>query len=106
MVSVRQENRWRRTIQQQNDVASDRLREIEAAAMVRTIRPARHEPSAASATRRAVRAWMRANSGEYESATALAEAANVEFDLPGDGLDDETHWAWEEAARCLLEGGD
>lgn len=106
MVSVRQENRWRRTIQQQNDSSSDRLREIEAATMVRNVRPACHEPSAASASRRAVRAWMLANSDEYETATALAEAANVEFDLPGDGLDDEMHWVWEEAARCLLEGGE
>lgn len=97
--SVRKENRWRRTLQGINDSVSDRRREIEAAVMVRAPRPQVEPPVAKnSATRRQVRVWMRNNAHEYDCATRLAEAANVVFDLPGGGLDDETHWVWEEAA--------
>jgi hypothetical protein len=48
------------------------------------------------ATRKEVKKWLKENAADYESATELAEAANCEFDLPEDGLDDETHWIWDD----------
>ncbi len=102
--SARKENRWRRTVQEANDQVSDRHRVIEAAFMPRSARPPKIAPERKnSATRRQIRAWMRSNADAYDCATQLAEAANVEFDLPGEGLDDETHWVWEEA---VLAGGE
>lgn len=99
-MSVRQENRWRRKLWADNDAASDRRREIEAATMVRGIRPPVIPPKG-NATRRQVQAWMRNHSSEYDTATQLAEAANIVFDLPGDGLDDDSHWVWDEAAMAI-----
>lgn len=94
--SVRQENRWRRTLKEQNDAVTDRRREVEATFMVRGPRP-KPVPPPPNATRRQVRSWMWIHAEEYETATHLAEAANTVFDLPGTGLDDETHWIWDEA---------
>lgn len=37
----------------------------------------------------------------YETATELAEAANAVFRLPDGGLDDESHWVWDEAAEAI-----
>lgn len=54
--------------------------------------------SDSSATRTEVRRWMRANATEYDGPTQLAEAANAQFELPGQGLDDESHWVWDDAA--------
>jgi len=100
-MSVRKENRWRKTIQNANDAISDRQREIEAAFMVREIRPA-VTPPPQSATRRQVRRWMRQNVSEYDgNMTFLAEGANAALNLPDGALDDETHWIWDEALNAV-----
>jgi hypothetical protein len=44
---------------------------------------------------------MRHNAIHYDTATELAETANAIFRLPGDGLDDENHWVWDEAAEAI-----
>lgn len=49
---------------------------------------------------------MASNSHDYSNATELAEAANIAFDLPGEGLDDETHWVWDEAADAAHDSED
>lgn len=99
-MSVRQENRYRNLVISQGRLATDRQREIEAATMARgPKKPAIPPPP--SARRRDVRAWMRSNAEHYETATQLAEAANAIFRLPDGGLDDETHWAWDEAAEAI-----
>lgn len=98
--SAKKENRWKRNVQAENDAKSDRMRELEAATMVRGPRkPAIPPPP--SARRRDVRLWMRHNTEHYETATELAEAANAVFRLPDGGLDDETHWVWDEAAEAI-----
>lgn len=53
-----------------------------------------------AARRRDVRLWMRHNAGSYSTATELAEAADEVFRLPDGGLDNETHWVWDEAAEA------
>lgn len=58
-------------------------------------------PPPPSARRRDVRLWMRHNAEHYETATELAEAANAVFRLPDGGLDDESHWVWDEAAEAI-----
>lgn len=99
-MSVRQENRWRRTLQENNDRVSDRQREIEAAFMERKERKESVKP-APFASRRQVRSWMRANSDEYESMTELAEAANAALRIQDGALDDEAHWIWDEAYEAI-----
>ncbi|MGK9451961.1 hypothetical protein [Acidithiobacillus caldus] len=54
------------------------------------------------ATRQQVRRWMRSAVGYYENATLLVEAADEEFDLPDGGLDNETHWVWDEAVDAIM----
>ena len=99
-MTVKQENRYRKLVISHGRVATDRQREIEAATMERGPRkPAIHPPP--SARRRDVRAWMRRNAEHYETATELAEAANTVFLLPDGGLDDATHWVWDEAAEAI-----
>lgn len=39
--------------------------------------------------------WMEANVSDYDGATALAEAADIYWDLPAHWLDDPDHWIWE-----------
>ena len=99
-MSVRQENRWRRTLQENNDRVSDRQREIEAAFMERKERKESVKP-APFASRRQVRSWMRANSDEYESMTELVEAANAALRIQDGALDDEAHWIWDEAYEAI-----
>lgn len=99
-MSVRQEHRYRKLVIAQCRVATDRQREVEAACMVRGTRKAAIPPPP-SARRRDVRAWMRHNAEHYETATALAETANAVFRLPDGGLDDETHWVWDEAYEAM-----
>ena len=99
-MSVRQENRWRRTLQENNDRVSDRQREIEAAFMERKERKESVKPEP-FASRRQVRSWMRANSDEYESMTELAEAANAALRIQDGALDDEAHWIWDEAYEAI-----
>ena len=94
--SARKENRWRRTLQQDNDRVSDQKREIEAAFMERNERKESVKPEP-FASRRQVRSWMRANSDGYESMTELAEAANAVLSIQDRALDDESHWVWDEA---------
>lgn len=102
-MSVKRENRYRKLVIDQGRIETDRQREFEAAFIERGTRnlPATPRPAA---RRRDVRAWMRQNSGDYETATHLAEAANVVFRLPGDGLDDGCHWVWDEAFEAI-DGG-
>ena len=99
-MSVRQENRWRRTLQAMNTLASDRAREIESAFMERKERKESVKPEP-FASRRQVRSWMRANSDEYESMTELAEAANATLRIQDGALDDEAHWIWDEAYEAI-----
>ena len=99
-MSVRQENRWRRTLQETNNRASDIQRQIEAAFMERKERPASVKPPA-GATRRQVRRWMRCNAIDCDGMTQLVEAANAVLRLPDGALDDETHWVWDEAFEAF-----
>lgn len=99
-VSVKQEHRYARMVINAGRAITDRQREIEAATMVRGPRKPTVPPPP-SARRRDVRAWMRHNAEHYETATELAEAANAIFRLPDGGLDDETHWVWDEAADAI-----
>jgi hypothetical protein len=98
-MGVSQENRNRKRIIEQGREADDRKRLIEAATMQRGQRPPVDKPEP-SARRRDVRAWMRHNADDYDTATELAEAANSVFRLPDGGLDVETHWVWDEAAEA------
>lgn len=61
-------------------------------------------------TQRNARRWMRAYCADYRDPktdeinhTALAEACADAFSVasPGGPLDDDTHWIWEEAAKCV-----
>ena len=99
-MSVKQENRWRKTLHLDSQRRNDIRREIETASMERKPRNPAMPPINDSARRRDVRAWMRCNADSYETATQLAEAANIVFRLPGEGLDDENHWVWDEAAEA------
>mgnify|MGYP000850353031 FL=1 len=99
-MSVQQENRYRKLVISQGRMATDRQREVEAACMVRGPRKPVIPPPP-SARRRDVRLWMRHNAEHYETATELAEAANAVFRLPDGGLDDETHWVWDEACEAM-----
>lgn len=95
-MSVRQEHRYQMLVISQGRRDTDRQRLLEAAFMVRGQRKPVMPPKPA-ATRSEVRKWMRMHATDYETPTHLAEAANAVFDLPGEGLDDETHWVWDEA---------
>ncbi len=99
-VSVKQENRYRKLVISQGRVATDRQREVEAACMVRSHRPA-VVPPPPNHTRRQVRNWMRRNADGFDTATELAEAANAALRLPPEAMDDEGHWVWEEALSAL-----
>jgi len=65
--------------------------------------PGPEQPAAVDemARRRDVRLWMRHNAGSYSTATELAEAAAEVFNLPDGGLDNETHWVWDEAVEAI-----
>ncbi len=99
-MSVQQEHRYRKLVISQGLVATDRQREVEAACMVRGPRPA-IVPPPPNHERRQVRSWMRRNAEGFETATELAEAANVALDLPVGAMDDGGHWVWEEALSAL-----
>lgn len=99
-MAVAQENRIRKRMIEEGQQRSDLIRLIEAAHIARGPRlPA--IPPPASARRRDVRRWMQHNADDYSTATALAEAANAVFRLPDGGLDNETHWVWDEAAEAI-----
>lgn len=97
--SARKENRWRRQLKQAADAEADRRRELEILSLARAPRAPIIPPP--NHSRRQVRAWMRRNAHEYETATQLAEAANAALRLPLGSLDDETHWIWDEAADAI-----
>lgn len=99
-MSVRQENRYARLVITQGQAETDRKRELEALSLVRGQRP-ELAPLQPNATRRKVRNWMRRNAADFDTATALAEAANAALDLPPGAMDDDTHWVWEEAILAL-----
>ena len=99
-MSVKQENRYRRLVIDAGRAVSDRQREVEALTMIRGPRSPVIPPPP-SARRRDVRLWMRHNADDYHTATDLAEAANAVFRLPDEGLDDETHWVWDEAMEAI-----
>ncbi|MGK9453200.1 hypothetical protein ACSSZE_18410 [Acidithiobacillus caldus] len=96
-MTAKQENRYRRSVIESGRLRDDRIREMEAMHWPRGGRPARRDVDAQTASRLEVRRWMRAVAEDYETATELAEAAGEQFRLPGQGLDDETHWVWDEA---------
>lgn len=100
MVSVRQENRWRKHIHEE---AGEAERRQHAAITQNLNRPPRLPlPAvAATATRAQVRGWMRNAADDYSTATELAEGANAAFDLPAGAMDDECHWVWDEAANAI-----
>ena len=99
-MSVKQENRYRKWVIETGRAVTDRQREIEAATMERKPRPVAVPPKP-NANRRQVRAWMRHNAQDFDTATQLAEAANAALCLPPDAMDDETHWVWEEALSAI-----
>jgi hypothetical protein len=92
--SVRKENRWKATLQAENDARDKIRRELEALSISRKPRVAVNNVSNLP-TKSSVKKWMRDNASEYGSATELAEGANAEFDMPIEWLDDESHWVWE-----------
>ncbi|MBU2762467.1 hypothetical protein [Acidithiobacillus caldus] len=96
-MSVKQENRYRRSVIESGRLLEDRTREMEALHWPRGKRPARRDVEVQTASRLEARRWMRAVAEDYDTATELAEAAGAAFRLPGRGLDDETHWVWDEA---------
>lgn len=101
-MSAKQEHRYKNLVIAQGHVPTDRQRLAEAMFMERGPRPALVPPPP-NASRWQVRSWMRRNAEGFESATALAEAANATFDLPLGAMDDEGHWVWEEALSALKE---
>ena len=101
MVSVKQENRWRKHL---HDEALNAERKRHAALCVGLNRPPRAplpKVRSATASRASVRAWMRAAADDYDTATALAEGANAALELPAGAMDDESHWIWEEAIKAI-----
>ena len=99
-MSVQQEHRYQKLVISQGRIATDRQRLIEAMFMERSPRPVLVQPLP-NASRRQVRSWMRRNAEGFDSATALAEAANAALDLPAGAMDDEGHWVWEEAVSAI-----
>jgi uncharacterized protein (DUF2342 family) len=95
-MSIKQEHRYQKMVISNGRIETDLQREIEAAFMERGQRPAPVPPQP-KASRRQVRSWMRLNVVHYEGETQLAEGANIVFDIPNGGLDNETHWVWDEA---------
>ena len=101
MVSVKQENRWRKHLHEE---ALETEKRRHAALCLDLNRPPRLAPPkvpSATASRAKVRAWMRASADDYETATALAEGANAALELPAGAMDDETHWIWEDAIKAI-----
>ena len=99
-MSVRQENRFRA-----QSLARFRQAGILAGQIESLHRKQRRSDQQAATpmavSRRQVRNWMRLNAEDYETETALAEAANVELALPSGAMDDPDHWIWDEAFDAL-----
>lgn len=101
MVSVKQENRWRKHL---HDDAITAERKQHAALCINLKRPSREplpQMRSTIASRASVRAWMRNAAGDYDTATALAEGANAALELPAGAMDDESHWIWDEAIKAI-----
>ena len=99
-MSAKQESRYRKLIISQGLVATDRQMMMEAIFMDRGTRKPAIKPKN-DASRRQVRAWMRNNANDFETATELTEAANAALDFPHGAMDDDGHWVWEEAISAL-----
>lgn len=96
------ENRYRRMIDRDWQARNRRRMDQEAMMISREPRPARRDaPKGDGVTKREIVRWMRIHASEYEDETRLCEAANAIFRIPGLGLDDETHWIWEEAFKAF-----
>ncbi len=106
-MSVKHENRYQRSVILQGREETDRrlraeaeiMRDMRLAGVLPARRPVPPPPSSDSKGR--VVGWMRANASDYDTATELAEAANAQFRLSGNGLDDVTHWVWDAAVDCM-----
>lgn len=101
IMGVAQEARYKKLVIEQGNKANDRMIQAEAANMVRAPRPSVQPQKSTTATRRQVRAWMRSNAEDYDNATNLAEAANIDLDLPHGAMDDPDHWIWDEAVDAI-----
>lgn len=101
MVSVKQENRWRKHLHDEALNAERRRHEVLCIDLKRPPRAPTPKVRSATASRASVRAWMRAAAEGYDTATALAEGANAALELPSGGMDDELHWVWEEAIKAI-----
>lgn len=99
-MSVRQENRSKAQSIARFRQASTLAGELEA---LRRGKRRQDQQTAflGSASRSQVRNWMRQNVGDYDGATALAEAANTALSLPPDAMDDPDHWIWDEALLAI-----
>ena len=102
-MSVRQENRFK-----VQSVARFRQAGI-LAGQLESLRREQRRPNQQTAipiaaSRRQVRNWMRLNAEDYETETALAEAANIALTLPCGAMYDPDHWVWDEALNALEVG--
>ena len=97
-MGVAHENRYKQRVWSANDESGDRKAQRDILKIVREPRKLVHSPEPLP-TKQQVKKWMIQNADEYETATGLAEAANIEFDMPESWLDDELHWIWELADR-------
>lgn len=99
-MSVRQENRFKAQSIARFRQAGTLAGELEA---LRRGKRRQDQQTAlpGSASRRQVRNWMCQNAGDYDGATALAEAANIALSLPPDAMGDPDHWIWDEALLAI-----
>lgn len=101
MVSVKQENRWRKHLHEDALSAERKQHAALCIGLKRQPRAAVPQVTCATNSRASVRAWMRSAAVDYDTATELAEGANAALILPAGAMDDETHWVWEEAAKAI-----
>jgi hypothetical protein len=100
-MSAKHENRYKQNSMATLRERNQRIAEIESLSLQRHSNSFHAAKLAQLANTRNVRAWMQANSSDYETATQLAEAAAANFKFAGDPLDDETHWIWDLALDAL-----
>lgn len=96
-MTVAAENRWRRRLRKENDDAGLLRGQMEVVGRPSVARPAIQLAPSGAPSRAQVSRWMRLHADEYETATALVEGANAEFDIPASWLDDDSHWIWDVA---------
>jgi hypothetical protein len=100
-MTAKQENRYKQNSMATLRERNQKIAEIESLSLQRHPNPSHAAKLAELTNMRSVRAWMQASSGDYETATQLAEAAAANFKFAGDPLDDETHWIWGLALDAL-----